>query len=140
MEEELIWYGKSSQWVNFGIFCGAVLLMPLFGLGLVLALWGYLDTFNHTYDVTNQRIIEKRGILSRTTDELELYRVKDIKLEQPFLFRFLGLSNIILVTTDRTHRVVAIKGIPNGGKLREKLRIAIEARRDKKRVREIDIE
>jgi len=54
--------------------------------------------------------------------------------------RLVGLSNIILATSDRTHSIARIPAISNGEELREKLRVAVDARRDKKRVRETDFE
>src|SRR5215204_1645093 len=36
------------------------------------------------YEITSERIKTIRGILSKRTDELELYRVKDTSLIEPF--------------------------------------------------------
>lgn len=139
MEEKILWEGKPSQWTNFGyyIFCA---ILSVVGIGLLMAIWRYIQTNCHSYEVTDQRIIEKSGVFSRTTDELELYRVRDVRQEQPFFLRLVGLSNILLATSDRTHGTVIMRGVPKGESLRKKIRIAVEARRDKKRVREVDIE
>lgn len=137
MEEKIIWKGNPSQWSNFGIllFCGLTfwLVIPIF-----IAIWKILDVKFWKFEITDQRIIVERGILSKTTNELELYRVKDLKLEQPFLLRLVGLSNMLLVTSDKTHSLKKIPAIPDGKNLREELRISVEKRRDEKRVREID--
>ncbi len=42
-------------------------------------------------------------------NELELYRVKDIVLNEPFLLRLVGLSNIVLVTSDRSTPVFVVE-------------------------------
>src|SRR5687768_10093481 len=39
------------------------------------------------YEITSQRIRLQRGIFTKRTDELELYRVKDTTLVEPFLLR-----------------------------------------------------
>ena len=140
MEEKALWTGNSSQWTNFGFYAVCVPLTAVFGLGLGMAMWRYLSTRCHTYEVTTQRIIEHKGVFSKTTEELELYRVKDMKHEQPFWFRLVGLSTLVIYTTDKSDTVLNIQGIPNGKELKEALRLAIEERRDKKRVREIDFE
>jgi len=139
MEEKNLWEGVSSQWINFGYNILCVLLLPVFGLGLLMFIWRYLTTKFNKYEITNERIIEHKGVLSRTTDELELYRVKDIKLDQPFFLRLFKLSNIVLSTTDRTKSIVTIQGIEDGQELRNILRKSIEERRDAKKVREIDL-
>jgi membrane protein YdbS with pleckstrin-like domain len=139
MQEKIIWEGSPSQWTNFDTyvlcFFFSWLVIPIF-----IALWQYLVVKLWKIEVTDQRIIEIKGVLSKTTDELEHYRVKDIRLEEPFFLRLVGLSNIVLNTSDRTHPRVRIPAIQNGKALREELRIAVDIRRDKKRVRETDFE
>ena len=139
MEERRIWEGSPAQWTNFSYYVLCVLLTPIFGLGIFMALWKYYDTKNNKLEITDQRIIEHKGIFSKTTNELELYRVKDIKHLQPFWLRIVGLSNIVLDTTDYSNPVLLIKGLTNGKDIKEKLRIAIDIRRDIKGVREIDV-
>ncbi|MFN4971438.1 MAG: PH domain-containing protein [Bacteroidota bacterium] len=140
MEEKIIWSGSASQWTNFRYYVICVPLSAVFGLGLFMALWRFLNTKYHIYEITNQRIIEHKGVLSKTTDELELYRVKDVRHEQPLWFRLVGLSTLVVYTTDKSNTLLHIKGVQNGKELKEALRIAIEERRDKKRVREVDFE
>jgi uncharacterized membrane protein YdbT with pleckstrin-like domain len=139
MEEKEIWLGSPSQWTNFNIyvFCGLFcwLVFPIF-----IALWRFLTVKTWKIKITDQRLIEEKGVLSKKTDELELYRVKDIRFEQPFFLRLVGLSNIVLATSDRTHAIVIIPAIKDGKNLREKLRVAIDVRRDQKKVRETDFE
>jgi uncharacterized membrane protein YdbT with pleckstrin-like domain len=109
-------------------------------LPIPVAIWKYLYTKYRIFTITNERITETTGVFSKTTDELELYRVKDLRLEQPFLLRLVKLSNIILNTSDRTHSVVFIPAIAHGNEIREQLRKAIEERRDLKGVKETDFE
>ena len=73
-------------------------------------------------------------------DELELYRVKDYRLENPFFLRMFSLGNIVLETSDRSSPVVRINAIQNAEELREKIRNCVETRRDQKGVREVDFE
>ncbi|MBQ4820583.1 PH domain-containing protein [Aquimarina sp. MMG016] len=138
-QEKILWKGTPSQWTNFMFYMLCIPLLIVFGLGLILAIWKYFETRYNKLEVTTQRIIEQRGILSRTTDELELYRVKDLKYDQPFLLRIFGLSNIILNTTDHSNSTLILKGLDNGKELKEQLRTAIDIRRDLKGVREVDI-
>jgi uncharacterized membrane protein YdbT with pleckstrin-like domain len=137
-EERTIWEGSPSQWSNFMFYLLCSILTMAFGLGLLLALWKYMETKLNTFKITDQRIVEKRGILSKITMESELYRVKDIQLREPFLLRIFGLSNIQLITTDHDTPLLTIKGLDNGEELREHLRLAVDNRRDLKKVREID--
>lgn len=69
-------------------------------------------------------------MLTKNTHELELYRVKDIALNEPFLLRLVGLSHIVMLTSDRTTPVFVIPGLRNGKHLKEQLRLAVEEHRD----------
>jgi uncharacterized membrane protein YdbT with pleckstrin-like domain len=139
MEEKEIWKGSPSQWTNFGTYVMCILFCWLV-IPIFIALWRFLVVKTWKIEITDQRLIEEKGVLSKKTDELELYRVKDIRLDQPFFLRLVGLSNVILVTSDRTNPIVRIPAITDGKNLREKLRAAVDIRRDKKRVRETDFE
>lgn len=138
-DEKDVWFGTPSQVVNLGsfIFLGLFfwLVFPLF-----IILWKWLTVKNTKYELTNQRLRTRYGVLNKKTDELELYRVRDFKLEQPFFLRIFSLGNIVLTTSDKSHAEVIIKAIPNGEELREKLRTFVEECRTRKRVREVDFE
>jgi uncharacterized membrane protein YdbT with pleckstrin-like domain len=139
MEEKEIWKGSPSQWTNFKTYVLCV-LFSLLVVPIFIALWQFLLVKTWKIKITDQRLIEEKGVLSKKTDELELFRVKDIRLEQPFFLRLVGLSNIILATSDKTHSIVKIPAIKDGKSLRERLRVAVDERRDKKKVRETDFD
>jgi uncharacterized membrane protein YdbT with pleckstrin-like domain len=137
--EQLVWKGTPSQVINIPTFvvCGLLfwLVIPIF-----IIVWKWLVVKTTTYEITTERLKTRYGILSKKLDELELYRVRDYKLEQPLFLRIFGLGNIILVTSDKSHPLITLRAIPNGERLRDQLRSAVEACRDKKRVREVDFE
>lgn len=141
--EHHVWTGTSSQIENLGIFllCG-LLSLTLFLIPIVaaVALWKYLVVKNQVYELSSQRLKMHSGVLNKKTDELELYRVKDTKFDQPFFLRLFGLANVHLVTTDQTTPLVIIKAIPDAQALREQIRALVEERRDQKRVRVAEIE
>jgi len=138
-EEKEVWRGTPSQVVNLGTF----IIMGLFFwlvIPLLVILWKWLVIKNTKYELTTERLRTRYGVLNKETDELELYRVRDYRLEQPFFLRIFSLGNLILDTSDKSHPQVVIRAIPNGEELREIFRTHVEANRTKKGVREIDIE
>ena len=137
-KEHCIWQGSPSQWMNFTFYMYCSLLIVVYGLGVLLALLKYLDTRLNKITITDQRIIERRGILSFTTNQLELYRVKDVRLEQPLILRLFQLSKIILITSDSSNPIYVLNGMENGPELIEKIRNAIDERRNVKGVKEFD--
>jgi uncharacterized membrane protein YdbT with pleckstrin-like domain len=140
MNEKTTFKGSPSQLLNFGFYILCFLLLFIYGLGLLLFLIRFLKTRYTKFEITDERIIEQIGVFSRTTDETELYRVKDIRLEEPFLLRIFSLSNIIIMTSDKTSPLITIKGVKNEKKITDYLRSKVEKRRDEKGVRETDFE
>jgi len=152
--ETRLWKGHSSQWLHFwfyflsvliaaAVIAAGILYDQLFFFGLVVPFFMVIIrwwmTKATTYELTTQRLIKDSGILNRLHDEMELYRVKDYSLERPFLERLLGLGTLKILTSDVTHPSVVLRAIPEAQEVREKLRTAVQAERDRKRVREMDV-
>lgn len=138
-EETTVWRGTPSQVVNLGSF---ILLGLFFWLviPLFIMLWKWLEVKNTKYELTTERLRTRYGILNKQTDEIELYRVRDYRYEEPFFLRIFSLGNIILTTSDKSHPEMTLQAIANGEALREQLRTHVERCRANKHVREIDIE
>ena len=134
-DERIEWTGHPSQWQNLGWFALCLLLIPI-----PLAVWKWLETRNTTYTLSDQRLKFTRGIFTKTTEDLELYRVRDTKFEQSFFERMVGLGKIELFTTDETSPTIHLPYIADAEAVREKIRGLVEARRDAKRVRYLDTE
>jgi membrane protein YdbS with pleckstrin-like domain len=139
MVEETIWRGAPSQKKNLGLYILCVLfcwlIVPIF-----IGLARYLQTKNHILELTNERLKMTEGVFSKVTETLELYRVKDIEVLQPFIYRIVGLENIKVNTSDLSSPVIMLDGIPQSIGLADKMRNQVEIVRMQKKVREIDIE
>jgi uncharacterized membrane protein YdbT with pleckstrin-like domain len=92
------------------------------------------------YEVTTERIRMTTGILTRRTDELELYRVKDVTLVEPLAMRLFGCGNIVVTTNDASTPTLELFCLKGARELREQMRQSIEICRDRKRVRVAELE
>jgi uncharacterized membrane protein YdbT with pleckstrin-like domain len=140
MDEEItVWEGSSSQVIKLhvyilcALFCW--LIVPIF-----IAIWKWIELRSRVYQVTTQRIRVRKGIFTKRTEELELYRAKDTALVEPFWYRMFGVGNVIVTTTDVSTPSLTLEGMPHAGSLREEIRKNIEICRDKKRVRLAELE
>ena len=137
--EEIVWRGTASQWKNFGVYllCGLFcwLLVPIF-----FALARFLQTKCKVFELTTQRFKITHGVFTKTTETLELYRVKDIETRQPFLSRLVGIENVQMTTSDASSPTVLVDAVPSSVGFADKLRHQVEIIRQQKRVREIDID
>jgi len=137
--EKHVWSGRPSQITNMktfilcGLFCW--LIVPVF-----VAVWRWLQVRCLNYELTTQRFKVSHGVLTRRTDELELYRVKDTSFSQDLFQRIFGLASVYMRSSDSSSPSVTIYSIAasEAKKLREEIRTLTEELRDRKRVREFD--
>ena len=154
-EETVVFRGAPSLLTRFGTLFLAFLVMAAAITGVFLVpdlTWKYVlgaiaaVAFLHMiivallvkatqYEVTSERIRVRRGIFTKRTDELELYRANDTSLIEPFTMRMFGLGTIEVRTMDATHPTFYIEAVHGARKVREELRRCIEECRDRKGVR-----
>jgi uncharacterized membrane protein YdbT with pleckstrin-like domain len=163
-QERVIWTAHPSQIINFGAYAACLLvlllLIPAFyfarnavhsqyilislgvimGIALIFFLVKWINTRARVYQVTTERIKITDGVFSRKTEEVELYRVRDYKLTEPFWLRMFGLGNIVISTTDNSSPTVVLQAVGDANGRREELRKYVELCRDKKRVRITEME
>jgi len=65
------------------------------------------------YEVTADRIEWRRGILDRRVDNLDMFRVIDLKMRRTLLDCIFGVGTVALVTTDKTDPAFVFKKIRN---------------------------
>jgi uncharacterized membrane protein YdbT with pleckstrin-like domain len=138
-EERIIWKGSSSQALYLGRYTLCVLFCWLI-VPIVYALWKRYELRSREYEVTTERVRVRSGIFSKRTDELELYRVEDHVLIEPFWLRLFKAGNIQLLTHDESNPMLVLEAVPNASALRDELRKSIETCRERKRVRLTEME
>lgn len=139
MQEETLWVGTSSHVSKLGtyllclLFCW--LIVPIF-----IAVWTAFKLKSTRYQLTTERLQITEGIFSKRTEQVELYRVKDLTLEYPFIYRIFSKGNILFFTSDHTLQNFNLEAISNADRVIDVVREHVELCRERKRVREIDIE
>jgi len=94
----------------------------MIGLGLALAVifWLVIKAVRlrmNNYQVTAQRIELARGIFDRKVDNLDMFRVVDLKLRRSFLDWVLGIGTVVLITTDKSDPEFVFEKVRNCRKL-----------------------
>jgi uncharacterized membrane protein YdbT with pleckstrin-like domain len=122
--------------LHFGVY---FLALPVIAL-LILA-WRWFENMAAKYEVTEERLIIRRGILSKSIDEIELYRIKDIRIDFSLINQVAGIGRLSIASSDETTRGgdLVIAGIDRAQERRETLRRLVDAARQKRSVREIDM-
>ena len=132
-EEKQLYIGRPSQILN-------IIPFIIWSWTLFVPIIIYLKTRFTVYEVTDQRIKLKTGILNQEIDECELYRVRDYKIVKPFFQRIFGLGKIELVTSDRSNSIINLNGIKDPENLYNLIRDNVEKIRQKTSTREIDVD
>jgi uncharacterized membrane protein YdbT with pleckstrin-like domain len=133
--ENVIWKGSSSQWKNFWWFVSCLLVIPI-----PWAIWAWLKVKCRTYTLTTERLLIEDGVFNKSQDTLELYRVRDLQVTEPFWQRLFGLQNIQLLATDITTESVVLDFMPKAAGLPDHFRKQVEECRQRKRVREVGVD
>jgi uncharacterized membrane protein YdbT with pleckstrin-like domain len=117
-------------------------LVIFLSLLIIRRLWKLIKHFLNILcteiELTEFRINFRHGIFNKFKKGIELYRVKDLSLYEPFLYRILGLQNVHIVAADHTIRFPKLIGIPKNAELYDLLNQHVEIARDQKGVKEVD--
>jgi uncharacterized membrane protein YdbT with pleckstrin-like domain len=134
---------RSSTWGWLrGTLAGwLTLLLCLVGVGLVIALIQWIRFLDVTYELTEDRLILRKGIFVKSIDEIELYRVKDVRMDFTLINQWAGIGTIAIDSSDETTRdgALVIPHIERAAERREELRRLVDTARQKRRVRELDV-
>jgi uncharacterized membrane protein YdbT with pleckstrin-like domain len=122
--------------LHYGLWFIALTLVAL----LVVA-WRWLENMGAKYEITDERLIIRRGIVSKSIDEIELYRIKDCRIDFSLINQLAGIGRITIASSDETTRSgdLVIAGIERAQERRETLRRLVDGARQKRSVREIDM-
>ena len=128
-------------WLRGSLAGWATLLLCLVGIGLIVVLIKWFQNLATTYELTEDRLILHRGIVNKSLDEIELYRVKDVRVEFSLIAQWAGIGTIVLESSDETTagQPLIMADIEGAPARREKLRELVNAARRLRGVREIDM-
>ena len=71
-----------------------ILAIPTLGITLILAVYEYLRLKFREQGVTNKRVILKKGIISRRTEEMKLTSIETVEINQGILGRIFGFGTV----------------------------------------------
>ena len=118
-----------------------IYLLGLTVLAVVIVLVKWVQNLAATFEVTDQRLILHRGIIFKSVDEIELYRIKDVRIDFTLINQMANIGTITVSSSDETTRDgdLVIPHVEKARVRREELRRLVDSARQKRRVREIDM-
>lgn len=87
------------------------------------------------YSMTEDRFFLETGFLNIKTEEILLYRVRDISLERKLGQRMFGVGSIRLISSDKTMPELLVKNVKHPKEVKEIIHRQVEEMKAKRRMR-----
>jgi uncharacterized membrane protein YdbT with pleckstrin-like domain len=133
-EEKPIFELRPAARAYLGLMIWGVLL-AVFVVGIFLLLRVWYLVASTRYRLTTQRLFVQTGLIAKKLEEVELFRVKDVTVNQGFLQRLLGVGSVVVLSTDDTAPRLELAGILKPVEVKETLRNAFRAARQREGMR-----
>lgn len=106
---------------------GGIVFLPAlyFCLGGVVLVWLWVIAtliyrrMNIYYRLTSQRFFHQTGVLTRTTNRIEVIQMDDVTFSQSLLERLVGVGTIKITSSDATHPELIMSGIDHVAEVSE---------------------
>ena len=115
-------YGRPMALVPFAVF-------------LYLAWQVFYKTRSITYRLTSQRLFIQTGLVGRKQEEIELFRITDVSMEQTPMERILKIGTILVNSTDASMPLARLENIPTPARYKDILREAYRQARTREGMR-----
>ena len=113
----------------------AVTLMTVFMLSVLAIRYAMLVSVR--WSVDGETLCRTSGVLSRSTDYIELYRIMDYQESRSFMQRLLGVKTVTIYSSDKSDTVSDILGVPADMDLVGMLREQVEKCKKQRHIYEI---
>ena len=123
---------ESVRYISLALLAG--------GVAAIFVRW--IGNISKKYELTTQRLIMRTGIVFKRVDEIELYRVKDSRVDFSLLNQLTGIGTITLRSSDVSSQEAdfTIRDAPRARAIRESIRTLVDQARQRRRVREMDVD
>ena len=99
-------------------FIGSIILIPIYGIGLIILLSWWLECKRTKLTITNKKTTLRTGLLSKNTNEVYHSDVRNIRVSQGPLQRMLGVGKIGISSAGQSDFEIEVGGIQNPEKVK----------------------
>lgn len=91
------------------------------------------------YSLSDDRIFLEKGFLNIKSEEVLLYRIRDIDLKMNLGQRMTGVGTVCIYSSDASCPRLDIENVKNPREVKELIHKAVEAAKDKRRIRPMEV-
>lgn len=95
-DERIVHVGHISLWSLFHLLALGVVLLPVFGIGLIFLIKAWVRYKTTELAITNKRVIVKFGFIRRSTVEININKVESIQVDQEVSGRLFNFGTLII--------------------------------------------
>ena len=91
------------------------------------------------YSLSEDRLFCETGLLNLKSDEVLLYRVRDLQLNMSLGQRIFGVGTVCVVSSDKSIPHLDLKNVKNPREVKELIHRHVEQAKDKRRMRTTEL-
>lgn len=91
------------------------------------------------YRLSQDRLFCETGFLNIKSDEVLLYRVRDLQLNMTLTQRIFGVGTVCVVSSDKSIPHLDLKNVKHPREVKEQIHRNVEAAKDKRRMRATEL-
>src|SRR5689334_12320758 len=81
------------------ILLASNLPLALIGVALLIVVVKWIANLATTYELTEDRLILHKGIIAKSIDEVELYRIKDVRIDFTIINQIADIGTITIASS-----------------------------------------
>ncbi len=132
-DEKVLWTGKPHRNSLYPAFAIGILFIPVFGIGLLIMAFAYLNRENTDYLVTSQGVYKKTGIISRRVKKINFDKIQDTSYTQGYFGRVFEYGNVDISTAGGSQVEMRFRSVPEPKDVQETLGERIKSDSDSER-------
>jgi len=94
--EEIQYEGKTSIWSLLPRILLGLILLAIYGLGLLFWISAAITFYTTELAITNKRVVAKFGLIRRNTVEMNVSKVESIQVDQGILGRIFNYGSVLV--------------------------------------------
>ena len=91
------------------------------------------------YRLSEDRLFCETGLLNLKSEEVLLYRVRDLRLKMSLGQRILGVGTISVISSDQSIPHLDLVNVKNPREVKELIHRSVEAAKEKRRIRTMEV-
>jgi uncharacterized membrane protein YdbT with pleckstrin-like domain len=95
-DEKIVHVGHISLWSMWHLIALGLVLLPAFGLGLIVWIVAWVRYKSTELAITTKRVIVKVGFIRRSTVEININKVESIQVDQAILGRMFNFGTLVI--------------------------------------------